>query len=259
MVDFLEYNRKAWDGLVERQFRWTRPVSPDEIERARRGDWQIGLTCTKPIPRTWFPDSLHQQQILCLASGGGQQGPILAAAGADVTVFDNSPKQLEQDRLVAEREGLSIRLEQGDMRDLSRFPDSSFDLVINPASIHCIDDVLPVWREAYRVLKRGGILMTGFSNPLLYIFDLKAWNAGQLVVRHKIPYADSRDLSPDEFKELIADQGEQLCFGHSLEDQLQGQIAAGFLIAGLQEDTGGGTEPLDPYIATYMATRAVKL
>jgi len=30
----------------------------------------------------------------CLASGGGQQGPVLAAAGAHVTVFDNSPRQL---------------------------------------------------------------------------------------------------------------------------------------------------------------------
>jgi hypothetical protein len=47
-------------------------------------------------------------EVLCLASGGGQQGPILAAAGAKVTVFDNSANQLVQDRLVADRDGLTI-------------------------------------------------------------------------------------------------------------------------------------------------------
>jgi len=51
----------------------------------------------------------------------GQQGPILAAAGADATVFDNSPRQLQQDCQVAEREGLDLRTVEGDMRDLSCF------------------------------------------------------------------------------------------------------------------------------------------
>lgn len=55
---------------------------------------------TKSIPKNWFP-TLEGLKILCLASGGGQQGPILAAAGADVTVVDISQKQLEQDIYVA--------------------------------------------------------------------------------------------------------------------------------------------------------------
>ena len=51
----------------------------------------------EPVPRHWFPASIKGTALLCLASGGGQQGPVLAAAGADVTVFDTSPRQLGRD------------------------------------------------------------------------------------------------------------------------------------------------------------------
>jgi len=124
------YNRVAWDSLVRKHDRWTVPVSADEIRRAREGDWQIVLTPEKPVPREWFPDFRSGSvRVLCLAGSGGQQAPILAAAGADVTVLDNSPAQLAQDRLVAERDGLNIRLVLGDMADLSKFSDESFDLI----------------------------------------------------------------------------------------------------------------------------------
>ncbi|GIV76742.1 MAG: hypothetical protein KatS3mg050_1136 [Litorilinea sp.] len=125
-MDVRAYNRRAWDKAVERGSEWTVPVGPEVIAAARRGEWQIILTPTRPVPRHWFPADLRGCEILCLASGGGQQGPILAAAGASVTVLDNSPRQLAQDRRVARREGLSLRLVEGDMADLSPFPDASF-------------------------------------------------------------------------------------------------------------------------------------
>src|SRR3954471_5545512 len=101
-MDIREYNSAAWDKEVERGNEWTRAVGPEVIREAREGRWEVLLTETKPVPREWFPD-LKGLDVLCLASGGGQQAPILAAAGARVTVFDNSPKQLEQDRKVALR------------------------------------------------------------------------------------------------------------------------------------------------------------
>ena len=91
--DVFVYNRQAWDRQVQRGNRWTVPVSSEQIARARNGDWSIVLTPTKPVPLEWFPP-LVGLDVLCLASGGGQQGPILAAAGANVTVFDNSPARL---------------------------------------------------------------------------------------------------------------------------------------------------------------------
>ena len=144
------------------------------------------------------------------------------------------------------------------MRDLSRFKDNYFDLIIHPVSNCFVDNVLPVWEEAYRILKKGGILISGFGNPIQYIFDLKGMNSGELVVRHKIPYSDL-NLPEDELKEMIIDNNECICFGHSLEDQIQGQIKAGFLIAGFYEDNSGGDEPLDPYIDTFIATKAIKI
>ncbi len=258
MDDLLEYNRRAWNKQVEKGNVWTQPVGPEIIQEARQGRWSLILTPTKPVPSTWFPP-LAGKQVLCLASGGGQQGPVLAAAGAEVTVFDNSPSQLAQDQMVAEREGLVIRTVQGDMRDLSVFADASFDLIFHPVSNPFIDSVLPVWREAYRVLRPGGSLLAGSVNPVEYIFDLKSWNENRLVVRHKIPYSDLRDLSEEERRELITDIDEPLCFGHSLTDLIQGQIEAGFLIAGFYEDNNGGKELLDPYIDPYFATRAIKM
>lgn len=82
-----EYNRIAWDNQVERNNRWTTPVSSKIINAARQGDWQVLLTETKSVPRDWFPE-LKELDLLCLASGGGQQAPIFAAAGANVTVLD---------------------------------------------------------------------------------------------------------------------------------------------------------------------------
>src|SRR5947209_570203 len=110
-MDVLAYNRHAWDRQVAKGNRWTVPVSPEVIAAARRGDWQVLLTPTRPVPRAWFPP-LAGLDVLCLASGGGQQTPVFAAAGASVAVLDNSPAQLAQDRLVAEREGLHVETVQ---------------------------------------------------------------------------------------------------------------------------------------------------
>src|SRR5947209_20625911 len=147
-MDIFAYNRRAWDRRAERGNRWTVPAGPEAIAAARRGDWQVVLTPTRPVPRGWFPD-LAGLDVLCLASGGGQQGPVLAAAGAAVTVLDASPAQLARDRLVADREGLEVRTVQGDMADLSAFDDGTFGLVFHPCSNCFVPEVRPVWREAF--------------------------------------------------------------------------------------------------------------
>jgi SAM-dependent methyltransferase len=257
-MDIPKYNRKAWDGLVEKGDPWTRAVDDKTIAAARSGYWNIVLTPIKPVPRNWFPESLEGKQVLCLASGGGQQGPVLAAAGASVTVFDNSAKQLEQDKFVAQRDGLTITTELGDMRDLSRFPADSFDLIVHPVSNLFVESITPVWHEAARVLKPGGALLAGFANPLSFIFDLQMMNEGRLVVRHSIPYADSRNLGQEELHNLILAKNEPLSHGHSLHDQVQGQIDAGFVIAGFYEDKASDGV-LNDYIDTFIATRSIKL
>lgn len=254
-MDIRAHNRDAWDReVLSGDNPWTLPVIPEAVARARQGDWAVLLTENKAVPRDWFP--AFPADVLCLASGGGQQGPILAAAGARITVFDNSPAQLAQDRLVAEREGLSIRLVEGDAADLSVFDSASFDLVFNPCSTVFMPDVRPVWREAARVLRPGGILMTGAMNPLYYIFDLDRMDAGILEVSHPVPYADSRDLPPSRLEDFMS-QRLPLEFGHSLTDLLGGQLEAGFHITHLYEDVKNDS-PLARYHPAYIATRAIK-
>ncbi|WP_406701207.1 class I SAM-dependent methyltransferase [Singulisphaera sp. Ch08] len=253
--EILDYNRQAWDRQVERGNCWTVPVGPEVIDRARRGDWSVVLTPSKPIPADWFPP-LAGLEVLCLASGGGQQGPILSAAGARVTVFDNSPKQLAQDRLVAEREGLALETVQGDMADLSPFADARFDLIFHPCSNTFAPDVRPVWREAYRVLRPGGSLLAGFTNPVAYLFDEAASERGELRVAYTIPYSDLTSLTEEERRRL-AERDEPLAFGHTLDDQIGGQLAAGFVLTGFYEDIDPGSV-LGDHIPSYIATRASK-
>ena len=227
--------------------------------KARQGDWQIVLTPLIPVPIDWFPQ-LKGADVLCLASGGGQQGPVLAAVGANVTVLDNSPMQLEQDRSVAEREGLSIRLIEGDMADLNMLDSMSYDLIIHPVSNTFVPDVRPVWQEAFRVLRNGGILLAGFMNPAAYLVDYElADRTGVLQVKYSIPYSDINDLPEAEKKQRL-EQGEPMEFSHTLNDQIGGQLAAGFIITGFYEDRTppSQNEPLTTYMPNCMATRAVK-
>lgn len=256
-MNYKERNKVVWDHYVRTNYVWTKPVSKKEVEEAKKGNWHIVLTPNKKVPRSWFPKDMKGVKILCLASGGGQQGPILAATNAEITVLDYNENQLKQDQLVAKRDGLIINTVQGDMCDLSMFEDETFDMIVHPWSNGFIEDVRPVWKEAYRVLKPSGELLSGFGNPLEYIFDLESYNQGELKVRHSIPYSDLTSLDEDERNRLIIDQNEPICFGHTLEDQIGGQIDAGFIITGFYEDKSGGL--LDQYISTSMATRAKKI
>ncbi|MBV9957022.1 MAG: class I SAM-dependent methyltransferase [Acidobacteria bacterium] len=251
-----EHNRAAWDREVERGNEWTKPVSAEQIEAARRGVWEVLLTNTRPVPREWFPE-LKGLDVLCLASGGGQQAPLFAAAGARVTVLDNSPKQLAQDRFVADRDALELKTVQGLMSDLSCFADESFDLIFHPCSNLFTQDVRPVWRESFRVLRHGGILLAGFLNPVIYIFDAELAERGRLEVKHQLPYSDLESLSQEE-RALRIESGDPLEFGHTLTDQIGGQLDAGFVLHGFYEDGHGASHQLSRYTATLIATRAVK-
>jgi SAM-dependent methyltransferase len=254
-MDFLSYNRNAWDRQVEEGNTWTKPVSSEEVAAARRGEWKVVLTPTKAVPAAWF-GPVHGRNILCLASGGGQQGPILAAAGARVTVLDNSPRQLGQDRMVAERDGLEITLVEGSMLDLSMFANESFDLIFHPVSNTFVPDVRPVWREAFRILRHGGVLLAGFTNPLVYLFDMEKLDRGELEVRWTIPYSDLNSLTKEQLQEY-QEKGYPLEWSHTLETQVGGQTDVGFLIAGFYEDIDPG-DALEKVIPTFIATRAIK-
>ncbi len=252
-MDIRKYNQEAWDNQVNSgKNPWTVPVTPEIIAKARAGDWSVVLTQNIIVPKEWFPP-MQGLNILGLACGGGQQGPVFAAAGANVTVFDNSPAQLGRDREVAERDGLNIRTVEGDMRNLSVFENESFDFIFHPVSNLFIHEIRPVWKEAYRVLRHGGTMLSGFMNPLFYLFDWDDMEKGILNVSFKIPFSDIETYG----LERLQKEDRPAEFGHSLTDQLAGQMDAGFHLTGMYEDHHSDLK-ISEFTPTYIATRAVK-
>jgi SAM-dependent methyltransferase len=256
-----EWNKAAWDHAVDEGTNpYTTVISPEDIAAARQGSWSLYLSDCKPVPREWFLP-LQRLKVLCLASGGGQQAPIFAALGAEVTLLDASPRQLAQDRFVAERDNLSIRLVEGDMADLSPFADESFGLIFNPPSTLFIPDVAPVWQECYRVLKPGGVLMTGFLNPDEFVFDPVALdNEGAFVVKYPLPYVEHTTLSPEALEERIRARA-MFHFSHSMEAQLGGLTQTGFVLTGFYEDRRPEADgnPIRQFMPSYYVVRAQKL
>ena len=257
-MDTVSYNREAWNKESLKGSRWCEPVDAEMIKAAKAGEWSVILTPNKSVPQEWFGD-LGGKKVLCLASGGGQQAPILAAAGASVVSFDNSDEQLAKDEMVGQREELDLTIVRGDMADLSRFDDGSFDLIFHPVSNVFVESIGPVWQECCRVLEVGGRLLSGFMNPICYLFDdEEAEETGILQVRYGLPYSDLKSRSKEYVDELVR-KGWSLQFGHTLEEQIGGQIEAGFVVCGFYEDSWNDeAHLLNKYASTSMATLSVK-
>ncbi|HEU5483576.1 MAG TPA: class I SAM-dependent methyltransferase [Microlunatus sp.] len=260
-MDIVGLNSAAWDKAVEGgENPYTQVVSSKQVADARAGSWAIHLTEQRPVPRAWFPP-LTGLRVLCLAGGGGQQAPILAAAGAEVTLLDGSARQLGQDAFVAERDGLQLRLVHGDMADLSPFDNGSFDLVLNPVSTLFVPDVGSVWRECRRVLADRGVLIAGFMNPDEFVFDPDALDErDEFVVKYPLPYVEHETLEPTALQARIA-AGEMFHFSHTMETQLGGMIDAGFVITGFYEDRRPEEDgnPIRFYLPSTFVVRAVAI
>lgn len=259
-IDISQHNATAWDQEAIEQKPWSQPVSSDIVLAAKQGKWEVHLT-KKPLPKSFLPHIIKGKDILCLASSGGQQAPVLAAAGANVTVLDISRKQLEQDEYVAQRDNLTIKTIKGDMRDLSILADESFDYILNPISNLYIPDINPVWLECYRVLRKSGVLLASFYNPILFVFDRDASleKEGLLKPKYRLPYSDLTSIEKEKYEEKIK-RGEAIVFGHTLTDQLNGQMEAGFMLAGFYEDDHPSPRYLiEKYMPTMIATKAIKL
>ncbi len=233
-MDYLDANRTAWNLAADRGNPYAHPVAPEEIAAAREGRWSITLSDERPVPAEWFPPLLGRR-VLCLAAGGGQQAPVLAAAGAIVHSFDASPGQLALDRLVAERDGLDLATVEGDMADMSVFGDGAFDLIVNPVSTLFVPALAPVFAECHRVLRPGGLLLMGFMNPDEFVFDPDELDEGRFVVRYPLPYVEADTLSTAQ-RDARRAAGDFFHFSHTMEGQLGGLCRAGFAITGFCED-----------------------
>ena len=130
------------------------------------------------------------------------------------------------------------------------FADEQFDLIFHPVSNVYIEQVEPVWRECFRVLKPGGTLLAGLDNGIGFAFDDE-----ERALRFRLPFNPLKD--PALMEEMLRkDLGVQ--FSHTLEEQIGGQLEAGLHLTDVYEDNNGTGNLASHGIPTFWATRAVK-
>lgn len=240
-MNVFEKVEKNINDLVENNVNWSTCATPEELQKAKEGQLTLKFF-DKEIPSEWLKD-VKGKKVLCLAGAGGLQAPLLACAGAEVTVLDLSEKMLEKDRAIAETEQLNIQIEKGNMCDLSRFADGSFDYILNPTSLMYVPDVKPVFKECYRVLKEGGTFIMMAPNPINYLCDfVNDENGGYYKAVNRMPYCSS-DF--DDINDWVE-------YGHTMEDYIGGQIECGFVINGYVECQ------MEDITELHFLTRAVK-
>ncbi|MCC0680758.1 class I SAM-dependent methyltransferase [Clostridioides sp. ES-S-0005-03] len=246
---YTEINSKTFDKWNKEGWEWGQPISHEVFERAKAGDWFVVLTPTKPVPKNWFCD-MKNTKILGLASGGGQQMPIFTALGAQCTVLDYSTSQLLSEKKVAEREKYSIELVQADMAKPLPFKDESFGLIFHPVSNCYVEDVLPIWKECYRILKKGGILLSGLDNGINFVFNEEGTE-----FQYRLPFNPLKNKNIYD-ESIQNDWGIQ--FSHTIEEQIGGQLQAEFILTDIYQDTNGSGNLHEFNIPSFYATRAVK-
>lgn len=248
-MNYQDMNAKIIDTWCADGWQWGKSISRETYRKALNGEWDVLLTPTKAVPHDWFGD-LKGKRVLGLASGGGQQIPIFTALGANCTVLDYSGEQCKREKEVAEREGYDVEILQLDMTKRLPFAEETFDLIFHPVSNCYVEEVKPIFRECYRILKKGGILLCGLDNGINFLFD-----ETETEVKNKLPYNPLRN--PEQYEESIKnDWGIQ--FSHTLEEQIGGQLEAGFILTNLYEDTNGEGRLHEYNIPSFWATRAIK-
>jgi len=181
-------------------------------------------------------ENVRGMHVLCLAGGGGQQSSVFSLLGAHVTVLDLTPEQLEGDQQAADHYGYSVRTIQGDMRDLSVLPDDHFDRVYQPISTLYVPDLRQVYAGVARVLKPGGLYLSDYAVPLLYMAQDKGWDGTGYTLYITEPYVRGAILETEDGK-LNFSRGESFSeFHHLLSDIINGLIAEGLSIRGLWEN-----------------------
>lgn len=249
-MNYQDINAATIDRWVEEGWEWGQPISHQEYMDAPMGKWDVLLTPTKPVPHEWFGD-LKGKKILGLASGGGQQMPIFAALGAECTVLDYSPKQLESERTVAHREGYNIRIIRADMTKPLPFADEEFDLIFHPVSNCYVEEVKPIYRECYRILKHGGVLMAGLEIGINFLVG-----EDEKTIVNEMPF---NPLKNEKQRQQLEAEDCGMQFSHTLEEQLGGQLEAGLILMNIYGDTNGYGYLQELNVETYLVTRAVKI
>lgn len=232
MDEIIRYNKERWEALARAGVDYSQPRHDLNAQTARELVDAYGKL-----------GEVAGKDVLCLAGGGGQQSAAFALLGANVTVLDLAETQLERDREALAHYNLAARLEQGDMRDLSRFADNSFDVVWHAFSLTFIPDPLVVFAEVQRVLRPGGLYQLAWHNPFVHGLDDREWDGKGYSLR--LPYVDGEVTNTDLTWDFTGTDGSvhhvegPREFRHTLSTVLNGLIQHRMTILGLWEEMRG--------------------
>ena len=243
-----DHNRRAWDARVRRRDVFTRPASDEDFRQPLAVVDRYG----------WLGPSIAGRRVLCLASGGGSQSALYAAAGAKVTVVDISAEMLALDRQVATERGLDLEVIQASMDDLAALPTAGYDIVIHPVSTCYVPDVLRVYREVARVTAPAGLYVSQHKQPASLQAGVAPSPRGYELTE---PYYRSGPL-PEVVGSPHREPG-TLEFLHRWEELLGGLCRAGFVIEDLVEPLHadsqaelGAFAQRSCYVAPYVRIKA---
>jgi SAM-dependent methyltransferase len=234
--------------MVQGGKRFTRPARDEEFANPLGTVDGLG----------WLGGDIRGRDLLCLAAGGGRQGPLYAAAGARVTVVDISPAMLELDRQVAAERGLQLRTVEASMDALPMFASASFDIVIHPVSTCYVPDIEPVYAEVARLTRAGGLYISQHKQPTSLQASLDAGGGGYRLLE---PYYRQGPLPPTG-ESRLRETG-TLEFLHRWQQLLGSMCRSGFVIEDLTEPQHA--QPDDPpgsfghrchYLAPYVRIKA---
>jgi SAM-dependent methyltransferase len=241
-----EVNRRAWDARVVNRQRFTKPAPDEDIHDP-----------AAKLDGSWLGD-VRGKRLLCLASGGGRQSALYAAAGAIVTVVDISAEMLALDRAVATERGFDLRVIQASMDDLSALEPASFDIVVQPVSTCYLPDVTAVYRQVARVTTPGGLYISQHKQPASLQADVGSSPHGYELIE---PYYRTGPL-PQVVGSRHREEG-TLEFLHRWEELIGGLCRSGFVVEDLSEPLHarpdaelGSFAHRSRYVAPYVRIKA---
>lgn len=242
MNDPYIYNRHIWDERARQRAAHT--------ETAHRCNLTDPLAAADPLG--WIGRPVTGKRILCLAAGGGKHAPLLAKAGALVTVVDISPEMLALDRKVAAELHVPLHAVEASMDRLPMLPDGSFDAVVQPVSTCYVPKISKVYSEVARVLVIGGLYLSQHKQPAALQADAVPTGRGYVIAE---PYRRDDPL-PIVRGDFPHRESGALEFIHPWEDLIGGMCRAGFVIEDLIEPRH--SDPRAQYLPPFVTIKARK-
>ena len=109
--------------------------------------------------------NVEGKDVLEIGCGGGHNTIVLAKWGARSAGLDISEEQIKHAEKLAQEQEVTVRFHLGSMEKMDMFSDASFDIVLSSCAIGYSENVGQTFREAFRVLRKGGLFVFCVVHP----------------------------------------------------------------------------------------------